>query len=322
MIQHPPLSVLAVAEDNTALLPFFSCLQSISHVKLTVTPQVPADLGPYQVVITASDRAARAAAQNLQQFVSAGNGWLNFIFSPEEKVPELFGAQPRAAGPAAELRVLFQDRKHPLSARLPDAFYVQSPHIPLEIKHDDAETLLYADWHYQHSAVLVKRRVGSGQAACTTLQAFDNPVFQQILYRLLRDLAGQSLPGKDVGVGILGYAPSVGRLHGQGIAATPGLSLNAICDISQERLSCCARGFPRRARAQGRGRAGAGSRRAARHHRHCAEFPCAAVPADDGRGQARGLRETACAEHERDRCHGGDGYTEAAAFELPPEPAL
>ena len=244
MIQHPHLSVLAAAEDNTALLPFLFWLRSISHVKLTVTPQVPDDLGPYQVVITASDRAARAAAQNLQQFVSAGNGWLNFIFSPEEKVPELFGAQPRAAGPAAELRVLFQDRKHPLSARLPDAFYVQSPHIPLEIKHDDAETLLYADWHYQHSAVLVKRRVGSGQVACTTLQAFDNPVFQQILYRLLRDLAGQALPGKDVGVGILGYAPSVGRLHGQGIAATPGLSLNAICDISQERLSCAQQDFP------------------------------------------------------------------------------
>ena len=53
------------------------------------------------------------------------------------------------------------------------------------------ETLLYADWHYQHSAVLVKRRVDSGHAACTTIQAFNNPFFQQILYRLLSDLAGR-----------------------------------------------------------------------------------------------------------------------------------
>jgi predicted dehydrogenase len=90
----------------------------------------------------------------------------------------------------------------------------------------------------------VKRRVGSGQAACTTLQAFDNPVFQQILCRLLRDLAGQALPGKDVGVGILGYAPSVGRLHGQGIAATPGLVLRAAGDLNPERLHEANRDFP------------------------------------------------------------------------------
>ena len=134
MIQHPPLTVLAAAEDNTALLPFLFWLRSISHVKLTVTPQVPDDLGPYQVVITASDRAARAAAQNLQQFVSAGNGWLNFIFSPEEKVPKLFGAQPGAAGPVAELRVLFQDRKHPLSARLPVRVLCPKPPHPARNK--------------------------------------------------------------------------------------------------------------------------------------------------------------------------------------------
>jgi predicted dehydrogenase len=245
MILHPSLSVLAVVEEQAAALQsFLYYLRLMSHVKLTVMPQAPEDMSSYQAVITASCSAAEISAQRLQQFVSAGNGWLNFIFSPEEKVPELFGAQPHAAGPAAELRVLFQDKKYPLAHRLPDAFYVRSPHIPLGKKLEDAETLLYADWHYQHSDVLVKRRVGSGQAACTTLQAFDNPVFQQILYRLLRDLAGQSLPGKDVGVGILGYAPSVGRLHGHGITATPGLSLNAICDISQERLSCAQNDFP------------------------------------------------------------------------------
>ena len=97
-----------------------------------------------------------------------------------------------------------------------------------------------------------------------------------MLYRLLRDLAGQPAPGKDVGVGILGYAPSVGRLHGQGIAA-PGLRLHSANAISARSGSAAAQRFPRRARAQGRGRAGARSRRAARHHCHCAEFPCPAV---------------------------------------------
>jgi predicted dehydrogenase len=43
---------------------------------------------------------------------------------------------------------------------------------------------------------------------------------------------------------MLGYAPSVGRLHGQGTRATPGLSLHAICDLSQERLSSAQMDFP------------------------------------------------------------------------------
>jgi predicted dehydrogenase len=244
MIQHPPLSVLAVAEDNTALLSFLSFLQLISHVKLTVTPQVPADLGPYQVVITASDRIARAAAQNLQQFVSAGGGLLHLAGSNAKPLPAFLGAQPGPAGPAAELRVLFQDRNHPLAARLPDAIYLSTSHVPLQKTNDDVETILYADWHYTHTPVLTRRRIDSGHAACTTIQAFDNPFFQQILYRLLSDLAGMNLFNKTLGVGILGYAPSVGRLHGQGIAATPGLILQAAGDLNPERLHEASRDFP------------------------------------------------------------------------------
>jgi scyllo-inositol 2-dehydrogenase (NADP+) len=246
MIVHSTISVLVAADRNAEmLLPFLSFLRSMRHVSLTVMPRVPDNLSGFQVVITATECAPDGEAQILQRFVSAGGGCLRIVSPADSRLPELFGAQPRPTGPAAELRVLFQDRDHPLAARLPDALYITTPHIPLDIQADDSETILYADWHYQHSPVLVKRRAGSGRAACTTIQSFSHPAFQQILYRLLRDLAGQQPSGQNISVGMLGYAPSVGRLHGQGISATPGLSLNAICDISPERLGWARNDFPR-----------------------------------------------------------------------------
>jgi len=230
--------------NSNGLASFISYLRSISHVNLTIASQVPADTSAFKVIITMDTCLSAQVAKQLEQFVNAGGALLHLAGSGAKPLPAFLGAQPGPAGPAAELRILFQDRKHPLAARLPDAFYARNPHIPLEKKLDDAETLLYADWHYQHSPVLVKRRTGSGQAACTTLQAFDNPVFQQILYRLLSDLAGMNLFNKTLGVGILGYAPSVGRLHGQGIGATPGLILRAAGDLNPERLHEASKDFP------------------------------------------------------------------------------
>jgi hypothetical protein len=77
MFIHPSLSIFAVAgEDNSSLHPFFSYLQSISHVKLTVSPEIPADLSPYDVVITANTTVLSEGFDQLNQFVFAGGGWL------------------------------------------------------------------------------------------------------------------------------------------------------------------------------------------------------------------------------------------------------
>jgi predicted dehydrogenase len=154
----------------------------------------------------------------------------------DKPLPQLFGAQPNPLGPEAELRVLFKTKDHPLATRLPEAIYLRGCHQPLDKTTEDTETVLYADWHYQHSPVLVRRTAGEGQVACTTLQAFGEPAFQQILYRLLRLLAGHFEPHRTYGVGLLGYAQSVGQPHGMGIEATSGLILRAACDLDKERL--------------------------------------------------------------------------------------
>lgn len=245
MIVHPPLSVLFLAEEHAPVLQSFpSYLQSIPHVQPTVRPELPRNLSRYDVVVTADTAASLDNAEHLTQFVRSGGGWLGLVKRSAEPLPELLGVQPHPAGPTAELRVFFRDKSHPMAARLPDAIYVKGHHQSLERTAEDTEIMLCADWRYQHSPVLVTRPVGDGRVACTTLRAFDHPLFQQILYRLLRQLAGQLCGDRTFNVGILGYSPSVGQAHGLGVQATPGLTLCAACDLDPERLGQAQQDFP------------------------------------------------------------------------------
>jgi len=237
MYAHPPLSILAIAEtDRTELGSFFEYLKSMAHVNLAINSHIPADLSLYDVVITAQGTEGDEKTEHLEQFVAAGGGWLGLVNRSTRPLPDIFGAQPDQIGPAAELRVLFDDPDHALAQRLPDAVYLESIYHPLKAAADDTELILYADWHYQHRPMLVARTAGEGKVACTTLQAYQHPVFQQILYRLLRYLAGAHDDGQVLGIGLLGYAPSVGQIHGLGAEATTGLELRAACDLSPERL--------------------------------------------------------------------------------------
>jgi predicted dehydrogenase len=76
------------------------------------------------------------------------------------------------------------------------------------------------------------------------LQAYEHPSFQQILYRVISDLAGQGPARRTLGVGLLGYSPHVGKNHGIGISATPGFDFKAVCDANPERLNQAQTDFP------------------------------------------------------------------------------
>jgi predicted dehydrogenase len=245
MIVHSPTAILFVTDrDDSSLQPLLSYLQNIGHLTLTIEPQMVKDLTPYDVVVTENTAAFASDNEQLTKFVHGGGGWLGLVRLSDKLLPQLFGAQPNPLGPEAELRVLFKNRDHPLAIRLPEAIYLKGWYQPLDKTSEDTETVLYADWHYQHSPVLVSRTAGEGQVACTTLQAYDDPAFQQILYRLLRLLAKHFEPHRTYGVGLLGYAQSVGQPHGLGIEATPGLILRAACDLDKERLRQAQQDFP------------------------------------------------------------------------------
>jgi predicted dehydrogenase len=245
MIRHPSLSVFVFAPgDDSSVQPWVSYLNAIAHIELTVAPVLPDDLARFDVVVSTTDAAAEGQLNALARFVQQGGGCLGLFGGCAGPLPDLFGAQPTPVGPAAELRVMFRKADHPLACRLSDAVYLSGNYQALELAAEGTEIILYADWRYQHKAMLVSRSLGAGRVACTTLQAYGHPGFQQILYRILLDLAARPVGDRVLGVGLLGYSPFVGQAHGLGIQATPGLALRAACDLNPERLEQVVKDFP------------------------------------------------------------------------------
>lgn len=245
MITHPPISILLISKGaKPSLRPLLSYLQSIPHISLHLTPELPQEISPYQVIVTSETGDLVDTNDLMKRFVRAGGGWLGLVDLAQGPLPEVFGAQPTPVGPATELRVLFQNSKRPMARRLPDAFYLKGRYQALESTAEDTETILYADWRYRHSPVLTERPVGKGRVACTTLQAYGDHILQQILYRLIQELAGRPISDRELGVGILGYSPFVGQEHGMGVVATAGLHLCGLCDVNPERLDQAREAFP------------------------------------------------------------------------------
>jgi predicted dehydrogenase len=245
MTNNRTISILNLKEEEDVFLTsFFSYLRSIPHIRLSEITQLPLELSSYDIVITHNTRHSDTTIDRLTQFVRAGGGWQMFVNLSEQPLPQIFGVQQDPLGPATELRILFENAEHPLAVRLQDAVYLKGRYQALNKTAEDTETILYADWQYRHRSVLTHRRVCQGHVACTTLQAYSDPVLQQILHRLLYQLAGRRMAGNPLGIGILGYAPSVGRTHGLGAQKTPGLALRAVCDLNPDQLDRARSDFP------------------------------------------------------------------------------
>jgi len=231
--------------QQSALDSLCAYLDSTACIALATVADLPEDLGPYRAVILTDASGLSADHQgSLANFVQAGGGAMALTGCNEQPLPEFFGVTPSKIGPRNELRVLFTDHDSPLRNRLPVVSYLQGRYHYLELKADSTETILYADWRYGHSAVLTRNRVGEGNAVATTLQDLANPWLQQVLYRILLDLTGRREAELTLGVGLLGYSPAVGLLHGTGTAETTGLDLRAICDLSPQRIAEARQDFP------------------------------------------------------------------------------
>lgn len=207
-------------------------------VSFDIYHQFPSNLASYDVVVTDPTDLPSEDLVLLTNYVSRGGSCLGLFKTPssDENLVRLFGAIPVDVGPDCEVRVNFTDHAHPLGVRLPDEFYVSGNFMPLKIFYKDVEVILYADWQYSHLPMLTNHTLENGLAAATTINDFNQPTIQRVLYRLLRRLAGFPYPKNTLGVGLLGYPSSVGDLHAQATHhGTPGLQLKTICDISLDR---------------------------------------------------------------------------------------
>ncbi|MDH4205237.1 MAG: Gfo/Idh/MocA family oxidoreductase [Desulfobacteraceae bacterium] len=245
MQPHLEMNVLCcLSKSKSNLSPLLKYFKKIPHVRAIISEKLPTDLSKFQVVITEPASEYNPAPKELEQFVRSGGGWLGVVSLLELPISELFGVSSGPIGLESEIRLLFKDINQPMADRLPDAIYLKGRYHPLHVLSDDVTTLLYADWRYQHSPALVYRQVDAGRVACTTLQDFENSELKRIIYRLLRKLSGQPMTVQNLNVGILGYAPSVGELHGSGVNATKGFKLHAICDLNPQRLKMAEHRFP------------------------------------------------------------------------------
>ena len=228
---------------ETRLGAFKAYLHAMPHILLSESRQVPDTPPDAHLIVTFGGVDLNRVEKAVSPLVENGGAWLHIVGLSEKPLPARFGVQPGPVGASCELRILFTDHDNPMAERLADAFYVPGRFQELRVENEKTETVVYADWHYSHRAMVVRRTVGRGQMACTTLQAFDNPDVQQIIHRLILSLTGRRF-GHVLNVGILGYAPSVGRLHGLGCAKTKGLKLIAACDLNPERLNQAHSDFP------------------------------------------------------------------------------
>lgn len=235
----------AHAHDDTVLDSLIRYLKKTSSIRLECVTDLADDLSAYQVVVlTNAAGLSPAQRDTLTKFVQAGGGALALTGLDEQPLPPVFGVEPSQIGLSTELRVLFTDHGNPLRCRLHEMAYLQGRHHKLVMAAENVETILYADWRYDHHAVLTCCLIGNGQAAATTLQDFRNPWLQQVLYRLLRRLGGVEAGQQTLGVGLLGYSPAVGLLHGSGTAQTDGFELRTICDVNPERIAEAQSDFP------------------------------------------------------------------------------
>jgi predicted dehydrogenase len=245
MLNHTPISILLSAQSGRpGFSSFLSYLGAMPHVKIATSNEFFTSIpSGFDVLVTVGQEWWSDAAVEIEQFVATGGVWLHFLEAYETEVPAMFGVRPGPVGPRAELRVEWADSSHPMAARLPESIYLLNPQRALETRADGVIPLLEIDWRFTRQVVMTSRAVGEGQAICTTLTALDVQEFQHIVYRVLCYYAG-TIEQKSLGVGILGFAPSVGRLHGLGANDTAGLRFTAVCDLDPGRRAVAAKDFP------------------------------------------------------------------------------
>jgi scyllo-inositol 2-dehydrogenase (NADP+) len=246
MLNHTPISILLSAQSGrSGFSSFLVYMGAMPHVKVTTSNESFTSIpSGFDVLVTVGqERWSEAATVEIEQFVATGGVWLHCLEACETEVPAIFGVRPGPVGPRTELRVEWADSSHPMAARLPESIYLLNPQRALETRADGVIPLLEIDWRFTRQVVMTSRAVGEGQAICTTLTALDVQEFQHIVYRVFSYHTG-TIESKSLGVGILGFAPSVGRLHGLGANDTAGLRFTAVCDLSPERRAAAAKDFP------------------------------------------------------------------------------
>jgi scyllo-inositol 2-dehydrogenase (NADP+) len=247
-----PVAVLLAGTEHDYLRmarPLLRSLEATHHFAVHVAMDGEVlPLHDARVLLAASDHALQPGqASQLTDFVRAGGGLVLLhgtlaAWAASGDLSELAGWAPSGPGPLTEL-VVRPDPMHALTARLGAELKVHDELYFSEGPPADASVLLRASWRFTDQVVAYERRVGDGHFVQLGLghdpSTYDLEGFQKLVQRTLLFVAGRTA-APSVGVGLIGYG-AIGQAHAASITATPGLSLAAVCDVSDERRGLAAR---------------------------------------------------------------------------------
>ena len=240
--RHSILALLTAGEHDYPSLarPLLHGLELMHHFDIGVTDQLR--VARSEVVLAASDRPLESSeAVALEEYVRAGGGLVLLhgtlaAWARSDPVAQLAAWRPGPASRMSELVVRSAGR-HVLTDRLEPEFRVEDELFLTEGPPADGDILLHASWQYTDQIVAYTRAHGEGRVVHIGLghnrATYELETFQRLVHRSLLFAAGVT-PAPAVGVGLAGYG-AIARLHAASIAATPGLELRGIADLSAQR---------------------------------------------------------------------------------------
>ncbi len=221
--------------------PLLKALEATQHFHLEVVTDASVLPLQSQVLLAASDHALLPGqASQLSDFVRGGGGLVLLhgtlaAWTENGDLAELAHWTLSGPTPLTEL-IIRPDTSHPVTARLGELKLHDELYLS-EGPPDDASVLLRASWRYSEQVVAYERSVGDGRFVHVglghDLSTYEAEGFQKLVQRTLLFAAGRNA-APSIGVGLTGYG-AIARAHAASIAATPGLSLAGVCDISDER---------------------------------------------------------------------------------------
>jgi len=240
----PVLALLAGREHDYGhtARPLLHALELTHHfdIEVSTTPDA-LRTGRARVLIAASDAPLEPEHADLVAgFVRGGGGVILLhgtlaAWSEQAPVAEMAGWRPDGPGPATEL-IVRSVPGHPVTERLPAELAIEDELYLSEGPPSSATLLLRASWRFSDQVVAYERAYGDGRFVYLGLghgAAFAHTDVQRFVHRCALHATGVE-PQPSVGVGLVGYG-AIARLHATSITATPGLKLQAVCDISADR---------------------------------------------------------------------------------------
>jgi len=226
--------------------PLLKALEATQHFQLDVVTDPKVLPLQSQVLLAASDHALLPGqAAQLTDFVRGGGGLILLhgtlaAWAENGELAELARWTPSGPTPLTEL-IIRPDASHPVVSRLGE-LKVRDELYLSEGPPDDASVLLRASWRYSDQVVAYERSVGNGRFVHLGLghdpSTYEAEGFQKLVQRTLMFAAGR-VAAPSTGVGLIGYG-AIARAHAASIAATPGLSVAGVCDLSDERRKLAA----------------------------------------------------------------------------------